>query len=672
MTEVETAATTTQRTMPAEQVDNEAMETVAPTMATTAIEVAADVTVSPNDHTARGTGASPANPTQTADDELESMAWWDALTPGQQRAMMKRFVVQPPAPAPAPSTQQPIVIQAPPSSDQPRRRKMKRLHIEDFSGKSSESVEAWLATIPQEVERQAGLGGDSWTAEELYYEATAHLKDAASKWLITLTEHMQPEDRNLSYLVRKMRKKYGSRDNMFRIQQRLAARVQQPGERLSDYAASLTNIGFGKRIPAESYVEAFINGINNETTATQVRAYEPQTLDEAVQFAEDKCGEYGEGFKVTDWRVAKRRYRENREYGEEGDASPPKKKSTNEAAEQLDWRQLGLGFGGEEPPSFDTNGKAVSGLAKTAKKDPLSLAALQALMLVSAGLGKDSAKATSGNLKAAQARKIIEAENNSATGNQQPGNDAAAGTRWQGQNRNGNTGGGSSFNGGGRGGGGRGFGGFGGGRGRGGRTGLENYGPQDTRFILQRKAESACNYCGEVGHWWRECHKRLADEETAKRHQTVPAVTSDPGANGAAGKSGGTDGQRGAAGVATGGEQKEALDAVKTETKSRKRANEVCMPVMMSPVDDDEFMPAKKVRTKKQKLRAKLSLSGGRTVSERRRQRRASVNLAAVHGILVSKLRERREERAKVLRKQMGAYGAVTTYGAVITYGHFK
>lgn len=411
---------------------------------------------------------------------------------------------------------------------------MKRLHIEDFSGKSSESVEAWLATIPQEVERQAGLGGDSWTAEELYYGATAHLKDAASKWLITLTEHMQPEDRNLSYLVRKMRKKYGSRDNMFRIQQRLAARVQQPGERLSDYAASLTNIGFGKRIPAESYVKAFINGINNETTATQVRAYEPQTLDEAVQFAEDNCGEYGEGFKVTDWRVAKRRYRENREYGEEGDASPPKKKSTNEAAEQLDWRQLGLGFGGEEPSSFDTNGKAVSGLAKTAKKDPLSLAALQALMLVSAGLGKDSAKATSGNLKAAQARKIIEAENNSATGNQQPGNDAAAGTRWQGQNRNGNTGGGSSFNGAGRGGGGRGFGGFGGGRGRGGRTGLENYGPQDTRPILQRKAESACNYCGEVGHWWRECHKRLADEETAKRHQTVPAVTSDPGASGAA------------------------------------------------------------------------------------------------------------------------------------------
>ncbi|KAI9987328.1 hypothetical protein PInf_023331 [Phytophthora infestans] len=280
---------------------------------------------SPNDHTARGTEASPANPTQTADDELESMARWDALTPGQQRAMMKRFVVQPPAPAPAPSTQQPIVIQAPPSSDQPRRHKMKRLHIEDFSGKSSESVEAWLATIPQEVERQAGLGGDSWTAEELYYGATAHLRDAASKWLITLTEHMQPEDRNLSYLVRKMRKKYGSRDNMFRIQQRLAARVQQPGERLSDYAASLTNIGFGKRIPAESYVEAFINGINNETTETQVRAYEPQTLDEAVQFAEDKCGEYGEGFKVTDWRVAKRRYRENREYGEEGDASPPKK-----------------------------------------------------------------------------------------------------------------------------------------------------------------------------------------------------------------------------------------------------------------------------------------------------------------------------------------------------------
>ncbi|KAE9061135.1 hypothetical protein PF010_g29933 [Phytophthora fragariae] len=32
----------------------------------------------------------------------------------------------------------------------------------------------------------------------------------------------------------------------------------------------------------------------------QVRTSEPRTLDEAVQFAVDKCGEYGEGHRVTD------------------------------------------------------------------------------------------------------------------------------------------------------------------------------------------------------------------------------------------------------------------------------------------------------------------------------------------------------------------------------------
>eukprot|EP00644_Phytophthora_capsici_P017360 jgi/Phyca11/125185/e_gw1.57.239.1 len=147
---------------------------------------------------------------------------------------------------------------------------MKTLNLEDFRVTAAESVEAWLATIPQEVERQAGLGGDTWTAEELYYGVTAHLKDAASKWLITLSETMRDEDKTLSYL--------------------------QPGERLSDYAAVLMDIGFGQRVSAETYVEAFISGINNPTTATQIRAYEPQTLEDAVQFAEDKCGDYGEGY----------------------------------------------------------------------------------------------------------------------------------------------------------------------------------------------------------------------------------------------------------------------------------------------------------------------------------------------------------------------------------------
>ncbi|KAE8972027.1 hypothetical protein PR002_g26639 [Phytophthora rubi] len=485
-------------------------------------------------------------PVQTQQsDELEDMDWWEALTPNQQRAMMKRFLVQPPAAAPAP---QPVVIQAPappPAQERPNRRKMKRLHLEDFKGTAGESVEAWLATIPQEVERQASLGGDMWTAAELYYGVTAHLKDAATKWLITLSENMREEDKNLAYLIKMMRKKYGRRDNMFRIQQRLAARVQQPGERLSDFATSLTSIGFGKRVPAESYVEAFINGINNETTATQVRTYEPTTLDEAVQFAEDKCGEYGEGFK--------RRYREEREYGAEDDTQPAKKKPpTTESVDQLDWKKLGLGFGGNEdtPPSFDTEGKPVSGLAKTAQKDPLSLAALRALMVV-AGLGREETvggKAASSKAKVARALEV-----KSEGGKQSPDNQASnQSAGWQntvggygggygggyaggqgggyggygGGQAGGRGGGRGNSNGGGFGGRGAGGGqGFGRGRG-GGRGGLENYGPPDTRPIAQRKAETSCGYCGTKGHWWRECAQRIADLPATDNQQAANAAVS--------------------------------------------------------------------------------------------------------------------------------------------------
>lgn len=197
---------------------------------------------------------------------------------------------------------------------------MQTLNLADFRGTSAESVEAWLATILQEVERQAGLGGDTWTAEALYYGVTAHLKDAASMWLITMTEDMRPEAMTLSYSVRKMRKQYGHRDNIFKIQQRLAAREQRPGERLSAFAAKIMDIGFGKRVPAESYVEAFLHGINKQTAATQIRGRDPRTLKDALQYAKDTCGEYGEGLKVTDC------YREDRGMGTEEEGAPPAKR----------------------------------------------------------------------------------------------------------------------------------------------------------------------------------------------------------------------------------------------------------------------------------------------------------------------------------------------------------
>jgi len=213
-----------------------------------------------------------------------------------------------------------------------------------------------------------------------------------------------------------------------------------------------------------------------------------------VQFAEDKCGEYGEGFKVTDWRVAKRRHRTERGLDEEGEAQPTRRKTHNdESTDAIDWKKLGLGFGGDEPPSFDTRGKPIDGLAKTAKRDPVSLAALQAMIYFS-GLQDSKPAVPASRQKTARAMKV-EPENNQAEAVQKP----------PGEQKPRSYGG----RGGGRG--------FGSGRG-GGRSGIENYGPNnDRQSIMERKKKSNCNHCGQLGHWWLECSIRLAEEAATER-----------------------------------------------------------------------------------------------------------------------------------------------------------
>ncbi|GMF28767.1 unnamed protein product [Phytophthora fragariaefolia] len=80
-------------------------------------------------------------------DDLDSMIWWDALTPGQLRAIMRRFAVEP-LRVLAPAA--PVATEAAPTSS--RRRKCKQLNLVDFRGNADESVEAWLATILEKVE----------------------------------------------------------------------------------------------------------------------------------------------------------------------------------------------------------------------------------------------------------------------------------------------------------------------------------------------------------------------------------------------------------------------------------------------------------------------------------------------------------------------------------------
>nr|KAE8924128.1 hypothetical protein PF009_g25637 [Phytophthora fragariae] len=258
----------------------------------------------------------------------------------------------------------------------------------------------------------------------------------------------------------------------------------------------------------------------------QVRTSEPRTLDEAVQFAVDKCGEYGEGHRVTDWRVAKRRYREGRELAED-DAAATKHKKVKTEPDQIDWKKLGLGFGVglDTPPNYDTAGRAVSGLAKASVKDPLSLVALQALVMAS---GVQDPKPAACKPKAAKTLEIkteedVHAPATGAQDNQQTHNRYGGGGGYRGPGGSGGRQG------------------SGGGRGAGRGGGRSAYGPPGGyKSIAQRKAETSCGHCGEAGHWWRECRIRLAEEtkmeqENAASSNQAAGTTAAPTAASASG-----------------------------------------------------------------------------------------------------------------------------------------
>ncbi|GMF36063.1 unnamed protein product [Phytophthora fragariaefolia] len=122
------------------------------------------------------------------------MSWWDVMTPEQQRSMVQRLAAATPMAAPTPQT-----IAVPVRDQKPRQKEMR---VDDFSGKPGESVEAWLASVLEEVKNQEHLGGDTWTAGELFHGAAQHLKGKAQKWYISLTETMGPSDRTFAFLVK--------------------------------------------------------------------------------------------------------------------------------------------------------------------------------------------------------------------------------------------------------------------------------------------------------------------------------------------------------------------------------------------------------------------------------------------------------------------------------------
>ncbi|KAK1943060.1 hypothetical protein P3T76_005697 [Phytophthora citrophthora] len=74
----------------------------------------------------------------------------------------------------------------------------------------------------------------------------------------------------------------------------MAKRIQQPGEKLDDFAANLRDIGIAHdEISDYWYVESFLHGINNDVSALCVRGAKPKTLEDAVRYAVDVSGDYG-------------------------------------------------------------------------------------------------------------------------------------------------------------------------------------------------------------------------------------------------------------------------------------------------------------------------------------------------------------------------------------------
>lgn len=77
----------------------------------------------------------------------------------------------------------------------------------------------------------------------------------------------------------------------------------------------------------------------------------------------------------------------------DGTLAAKRKASVTAVIDQSDWNKLGLGglVVNEEQPMFDTEEDAISQWEKSAGRDPLSIAALQALILTARG-GPDKTK----------------------------------------------------------------------------------------------------------------------------------------------------------------------------------------------------------------------------------------------------------------------------------------
>lgn len=212
----------------------------------------------------------------------------------------------------------------------------KKLSIEAFTGDNNEPVEAWLATVHNEVERQQTLNGEQWTSQQLFHGASACLKNKAARWFVNINARLEQEDRTFEHFAELLRSAFGHNESAFEVQLKVGRREQQPAERLHDFATSLRGIALGHDVPEECLVEAFTSGINNQLTSTHVRVRGPQTLTDAVQLAVKTGGSYGVGYKIKDWRAAEQAYTDDRILTEREDGTLTPTPTKQQHGEDLD------------------------------------------------------------------------------------------------------------------------------------------------------------------------------------------------------------------------------------------------------------------------------------------------------------------------------------------------
>ncbi|KAK1943558.1 hypothetical protein P3T76_004954 [Phytophthora citrophthora] len=181
----------------------------------------------------------------------------------------------------------------------------KKLRLPKFKGLGEPKVtmKAWLKAVKNELRRQTAILRTEWREHEVFIEMVASLEGEALLWYDTVENAFSTrEDQTFRNLSRMMRDRY-------MVKRSNPERRQQRGESLVEYAQKLREIASSNPVNEEWLVDSFLSGMNNTWCSTLVRGHRPATLNEAVNFAVDQVGEYGEGYGV-DLAIAMRAHDE--------------------------------------------------------------------------------------------------------------------------------------------------------------------------------------------------------------------------------------------------------------------------------------------------------------------------------------------------------------------------